>query len=221
MSKVSLFLVFAVSLTEVVVMTPPAAAQDPVRQLQDCRVIQNMASRLFCYDRIVDGLTAGAIVAPAPAPPAPVAVAPAQTAPARVPTPAAIPPSPTPQAAVPVARPTTSAQTAPTRSPAPPARTASVPTPAPQFGDDSLPAERRAQAKSDDDHMRAKISQVKKDRYGNAVVTLDNGQVWRQTEGITFNAPTGSDIVIKKGMLGSYFLAMADGNRSVRVKRVQ
>ncbi|MBM3515835.1 MAG: hypothetical protein FJX59_19285 [Alphaproteobacteria bacterium] len=199
--------------------TVPASAQDPNRQLQDCRVIQNMASRLFCYDRVVDTLAAGSVAVPQPpAPVVPPATAPVyQTAP--VAARSAIPP--VPQAAVPVVQ---------TQRVQPPIQPPVQATPAPvpvatateRFGAESVDAQkRRVQSKSDPDTMHAKISQTKKDRFGNATVTLDNGQTWRQTEGNPLNAPAGADIVIKKGVLGAYFLTLADSNRSIKVKRVE
>ena len=221
-------LLAAVGASMVLAIGGQAKAQDAVRQLQDCRVIQNMASRLFCYDRIVDGLTAGAIVTPAPAAPAPVPPAPVFT-----PTPrAAAPAAPTAPPAIAPSTPPRPASPPPVARTAPPAvtpaqpvarpSTAPAPSPPPQFGDDSLPAEKRRTAPAvSDEQMSATIATISKDRYGNSVIALDNGQTWRQTEGATFTARAGTAVVLSKGMLGAYFMKVADGNRTIRVKRIQ
>jgi hypothetical protein len=200
-------------------------AQDAGKQLQDCRVIANMASRLFCYDRIVDQLTAGAaIVAPQPPTPPPATVPrSAPPAPAQQAVPQAVP-----QMSPPVARsvPAPGAPApVPPRAAAPTPTPAAVATPAPaprQFGDDSLPLDKRAPSpKSSPDELPAKVASIRKDRFGDAIITLDNGQTWRQTEGNSFSAASGTDVILKKGVLGAYFMALADGNRSIKVKRVE
>lgn len=185
----------------------PAAAQDASKQLQDCRVIQNMAARLFCYDGVVDAQSRSNAVAPPAAAPVlpPVATAPAVT----VPVPRAAAPAP--------------------RSPvppvvAPPTQKAAVLPSAPdiaRFGEDDLrPEKRQPQTRTVPDEMAAKITAVRNDPYGAAIMTLDNGQTWRQTEGSPYRAAIGAPVVIKKGVLGAYFLTTPSGGRSVKVRRV-
>lgn len=191
-----------------------ASAQDAATLLKDCRVIQNMASRLFCYDRVVDGLAAGAAAVPA-APPPPVTV-PSQPqatlAPPRAPAPPVQATAPTP--------------TAPPRAATPPAparAAAAIPPAAPPvstFGEENLPSQKRQPQEQSPEEMMAKITAVKADPYGAAIVTLDNGQVWRQTEGSPYRVAIGAPVVIKKGVLGAYFLTGSGGGRTVKVKRV-
>jgi hypothetical protein len=52
-------------------------------------------------------------------------------------------------------------------------------------------------------------------------VTLDNGQVWEESE-VTSHLPlrVGDDIVIKRGMLGAFYLSSKQA-LGLRVKRVQ
>lgn len=227
---VRLVLRWATTVAVVAMALDPGAvmAQDAGKQLQDCRVIANMASRLFCYDRIVDQLTAGAaIVVPQP-PTSPPAPAPVPRSAPPAPIPQAVPRA-IPQASPPVARsvPAPGAPTPvpPRAAPAPTPTPAVVATPAPaprQFGDDSLPLDKRApSAKSSPDELPAKVASIRKDRFGDAIITLDNGQTWRQTEGNSFSAASGTDVILKKGVLGAYFMALADGNRSIKVKRVE
>ena len=71
------------------------------------------------------------------------------------------------------------------------------------------------------DELPAKVASIRKDRFGDAIITLDNGQTSRQTEGNNFSAASGTSVILKKGVLGAYFMALADGNRSIKVKRVE
>jgi hypothetical protein len=59
---------------------------------------------------------------------------------------------------------------------------------------------------------------------GDAIVFLENGQVWRQTDGpkVRFpNNPQDRRVTISKAMMGSYTMVVGDSNRSVRVRRVK
>lgn len=200
----------------------PAATQDVDAALRDCRVLADATSRLFCYDRLVDTRAAGTVVAPSLAPStraplsmpgmttSPVTAAPATAAP----TPAA-PAAPAASAARPVAP----APVSPAPVATPPAATASRPR-TDRFGEENLPTARRAPA-GDPDQMRARVTALATDPYGDAVLTLDNGQVWKQTEGRAFKVDSGTAVTIKKGMLGAFFLTADDSSRSIKVKRVQ
>jgi hypothetical protein len=61
---------------------------------------------------------------------------------------------------------------------------------------------------------------------GNVYVTLDNGQVWRQTDnthvqGARRGARDGLTAAIRGGALGSYFMRLDNGGRWFRAERVQ
>ena len=60
------------------------------------------------------------------------------------------------------------------------------------------------------------------DRQGQVVFLLDNGQVWRQTDG-PYRGPVrpGSAINIKRGTLGNYLLTFENSNRAVPVRRIR
>ena len=165
--------------------------------LLDCRVLPDPTSRLFCYDRFVDGALANpgrvAPVAPvvpvpaAPVPPAPVpraAPAPVVTAPvAPVPTPA------------PVAKPV---------APAQPAAPVATP-PVQKFGEENLAPEKREQpTEAPADTLRARVTKVAADPYGATIITLDNGQVWKQAEGSKYRISAGAGVTISRGMLGAF-----------------
>lgn len=69
--------------------------------------------------------------------------------------------------------------------------------------------------------VEAKITAVSTMRDGKRLITLDNGQVWRETEAkpmviIKKNVP----ITVREAVLGTYMLVISD-NIALRVKRVK
>ena len=67
----------------------------------------------------------------------------------------------------------------------------------------------------------AHIASISRNAAGRAVVTLDNGQVWRQSETrASFEASAGDAVTISSGVLGSYWLVTSVHNRT-RVERVR
>jgi hypothetical protein len=170
----------------------PALAQGAALDaaLRACRVIADTGARAACYDRIVDGL---AVPAAAASPPG--ALPPA----------VAVPPSPPPAAPL--------AVTPQAPRPAPP--------PAARFGADDLPREKREPGvPPPPDQIVAKAVAVRTDAQGFVVVTLDNGQTWRQTDGPGLRILPGAEVKIRSGLMGSYLMSLASGNRSVRARRV-
>lgn len=68
--------------------------------------------------------------------------------------------------------------------------------------------------------ISSRVSAVKLQPRGELVLTLDNGQVWQQTEAIPgFPVTQGDVVAIKTGALGSYRLVAPSG-RVTRVTRV-
>ncbi|GAC32960.1 hypothetical protein [Paraglaciecola polaris] len=63
------------------------------------------------------------------------------------------------------------------------------------------------------------VTDASKDPYGKLIVTLENGQVWRQTSNSTLRIKTGDQIYVEEGMLGAYFLSKESSNKRIRVKR--
>jgi hypothetical protein len=120
--------------------------------------------------------------------------------------------APAPQAAASAAAPSTAARTAPPR--------VAARAPAPGFGADSLPREQR-EAEEEEGEMSATVAEVTRDPRGFALITLDNGQVWRQTEGLPSRVKQSSAVTIKPGLLGSYFLVSDSPRESYRVRRMQ
>lgn len=66
--------------------------------------------------------------------------------------------------------------------------------------------------------LTAQVANVDENALGTVTLTLDNGQVWRQTDG-RLRAKVGQSVRIKRGGMGGYFLSV-DGGRSVRAIRV-
>jgi hypothetical protein len=119
-----------------------------------------------------------------------------------------------------------------TFAPIPPVSAPVVPTPAPvaspamqaptnRFGADDLPPEKRnPSVVAPPSQIIAKAIQVRTDASDFVIVVLDNGQSWRQTDGPTLRVLPGASVKIRQGLIGSYLMSLADGNRSVRVKRI-
>jgi hypothetical protein len=97
-------------------------------------------------------------------------------------------------------------------------------TPDPEFGLNE--AQRRAaeghpeRAKAGES-ISAIVTDLRTTAAGDFVVTLDNGQVWRQIESDSWSAPhKGDRVSIRRGLLGSFLLITAD-HLTRRVSRVK
>lgn len=72
-----------------------------------------------------------------------------------------------------------------------------------------------------EESVSASIVDLRQGQYGEWTFTLDNGQVWKQTEpraNITFKV--GESVRLEHGAMSSLWLA-AENHRKVRVKRLQ
>lgn len=81
--------------------------------------------------------------------------------------------------------------------------------------------ENKQSAKNLIEQIQAKVVKVKKGPYGDQIITLDNGQVWRQTDDTRLKLSEGHQVTIKRGMLGSFFIGKENVNRRMRAKRVK
>ncbi|MBA2919193.1 hypothetical protein GON01_14935 [Sphingomonas sp. MAH-20] len=63
------------------------------------------------------------------------------------------------------------------------------------------------------------ITTVRSIGYGRFRFTLGDGATWETTEGINAFPKPGQKVLIKKGLMGSYFIKF-EGNRSVKGMRV-
>ena len=236
-----------VSVAAAAVCSAAAAVAQPLpAALQSCTHITRDSERLACFDREVAALsattTAGASVshpvagAAASGPPAAATVA-ATGAVAAVAAPSAAAAAAAPGVAAPaVAAPAVAAPAvaAPPVA-APPVATAIAPnaavsslTPDQTFG---LTAEgiRKLEAEQGiksaqvrpPKELTAHIADVARNAAGRDVFTLDNGQVWRQSETrSTFEAHAGDAVVISSRALGSFWLSTSTHN-GTRVERLR
>ena len=82
----------------------------------------------------------------------------------------------------------------------------------------------KAQAKVEEKEVKqieARVTAVRVRPAGEQVLTLDNGQVWSQTEKKEFpKFEVGDVVVIKRAMLGSFLLTLQKGSPSSRVHRI-
>jgi hypothetical protein len=81
--------------------------------------------------------------------------------------------------------------------------------------------ERSAGQPSKPRQLLARTSKVSQRPDGLLVVTLDNGQVWQQTEPApAFHVDSGDEVKVNPGVLGSYWMT-APSRQSARFKRVR
>lgn len=90
------------------------------------------------------------------------------------------------------------------------------------FGlDGRKPGEQPTEPKGPDE-IQARVSKIVTQPRGEAVLTLDNGQVWQQQEydwHLAFKV--GDEVIIKRGVLKSYRLQQKGNNRSTSVTRIR
>jgi hypothetical protein len=71
------------------------------------------------------------------------------------------------------------------------------------------------------DRLTARVTGVTRSADRLVVITLENGQVWRQSESGSFLIGAGDSAEIEAGALGAYYLRRDGKGRAIRVKRVQ
>jgi hypothetical protein len=69
--------------------------------------------------------------------------------------------------------------------------------------------------------IQAQVVLVKKGTYGKQIITLNNGQVWRQTDSTYLKLRKGQAIIIKRGAMGSFFIGKHSTNKRIRAKRIK
>jgi hypothetical protein len=121
-----------------------------------------------------------------------------------------------------------SGATASTPAPAKPVPSAQPPAAKPGSSEFGLDADavRKKQAAANPDAPQApeqhvaRVKAVVTKPKGSYRITLDDGQVWEETQHTGGLAPeVGETVTIKRGMLGSYFLSRSSG-LALRVRRV-
>ena len=70
------------------------------------------------------------------------------------------------------------------------------------------------------DRLVATITGVRLYKVDRVIITLDNGQEWRQTSASRKSFSVGDKIEINKGAIGSYRMTELDGSHAMKVRRV-
>jgi hypothetical protein len=71
-----------------------------------------------------------------------------------------------------------------------------------------------------DDTLFAAVADISFDRNEYFTVTLNNGQVWKQTEISRLKIAVGDRVEIEEGRFGGFILTTEQSNRTARVKRI-
>lgn len=95
--------------------------------------------------------------------------------------------------------------------------------PADQVAETVSPAEAsfgQPAEKKTPDSILAEISEIDKTAYGKLVLSLTNGQIWRQLDSKRTTLRPGDEIRITSAVSGSFLLSKATGGTSIRVRRI-
>ena len=90
------------------------------------------------------------------------------------------------------------------------------------FGQDSKEVQRtveEATGSESIDSLSAQITRLQQSGYDKVLITLDNGQVWQQTDTSSLRLRVGDDVMIERAALGSFMLKKKGNNRTMRVSR--
>ncbi|MEI8651407.1 hypothetical protein P4S57_00865 [Pseudoalteromonas sp. Hal273] len=72
-----------------------------------------------------------------------------------------------------------------------------------------------------DAEIKAMVASVEEAAYGELIISLDNGQQWRQIGSDSMRLKKNDTIVISRGVFNSFLLKIDGENRSIRVKRTK
>lgn len=200
-------------------------------ELVVCRDLPDDA-RLICYDDAVDRSREGTSGRSSPAAPASPAAA---AAPAAA---TAATSSVDTQASTPAAAPAASAADTPaTASAAPVAAAAAAPDTSPAassaqqgasisqedlFGKNKAQVQQTVEEATGEEQLEslnAEVTRLQQSGYDKVLITLDNGQIWRQVDSSSLRLRVGDAIEIERAALGSYMLKKRGSKRSMRVSR--
>jgi hypothetical protein len=212
-----------------------AAAQGLPAPVVSCMDEHDAAKRLACYDREVPRAVAAsagaspsaAATTPAvrtPSPQSTTALA-SSTAPATASTAAPRPPAPAAgQTSASAGTPASTSTLAPSAAASGTAASASsAASEVDAFGMTAQLQRKESGATAPPplNKLTAHIAAVSQTPRGEFIVTLDNGQVWEETETVShLPLRTGDSITIKRGMLGSFYMS-SEQVLGLRVRRVR
>lgn len=75
------------------------------------------------------------------------------------------------------------------------------------------------QKEAEFDSIRAIALKIELNPYKRMTITLDNGQVWKEAEKGYAKIKEGDEVIVERGMMGSFYIKKADSKRRSRVKR--
>ncbi|GGO65960.1 hypothetical protein [Bowmanella pacifica] len=78
----------------------------------------------------------------------------------------------------------------------------------------------RKRPENETDKILVSIQNKDKDPHGKWVLTMTNGQIWKQSDSGSYRLPD-AQLYIERGVLGSFFLGAEGMNRKIRVKRIK
>ena len=102
-------------------------------------------------------------------------------------------------------------------------KTRTLPTSQSLFGQADADAKRQVEEAVNIEQIsqiKAAVTRIDKAANNQLLLTLDNGQRWRQMDNQRTRLSVGDTVVIRKASLGSYRLEKEAGNRKLRVRRV-
>ena len=172
-----------------------AAAAELPQDLIDCRHMTSAVVRLDCYDQSIDAHEKSASSQGSAAEPAPHSE---------------------PAAAALATTATTTATTATTQA------SADI-SPEALFGKNLVEMQEsvtKATNTSEIDEIVSFVSEIGSSASGKAIITLDNGQVWAQTDNSSLRLSGYDKVSIRRASLGSYLLFKSGSKTSMRVKRI-
>ena len=169
-------------------------AQTVADALQTCGQVQNSLKRLVCYDDIVKNLNAYGGLTDLMAVPAPLPARGTQG-------PAPVNPRPA-QAAPYVAAPAAASPSA---------------SPESQFGLEH----RKNESEDRIEKLFASVTKVGKSNKNKVTVTLDNGQVWRQTHSDALRIKVNDRVYVERGVMGAFFMGKESAKKRMKVARVK
>lgn len=81
---------------------------------------------------------------------------------------------------------------------------------------------RKQQAASEElDKITSQATKVTESLRGYLIVTLENGQVWRQIDNESMKIKQGNTVFVERAALGSFRMGKPNANKRIRVKRVK
>lgn len=90
---------------------------------------------------------------------------------------------------------------------------------------DRFGAETRRKAAADEprmDRIEAKVEETFTDGERKRVFVLDNGQIWRQTDGVFLaSVRPGSEVIVRRASMGGYTMRVPSLNRTLPVARMR